>query len=130
MLIKVQTAHNSIAYLLVDHVDSILYDAVPKEFKSQDELSDYIRKMDSLPHNRTVLDPQTGGLIPVDDPGTPTSPKPTRQFPIYTPNTLTYERNGHRNSIVFDTIAFICTDEGKTLERAYAGGALPSTPDR
>jgi hypothetical protein len=40
----------------------------------------------------------------------------------YIANSIVFTRQGQRHRVVFDGVAYICTDDGKTLERVYAGG--------
>lgn len=41
---------------------------------------------------------------------------------IYRINYITFEKEGKVYLVHFDTIAYICNDEGKTLEKSFAGG--------
>lgn len=123
MLIKVQTAQHADSFLLIDRVDSVRYEANPREFASQTELSDYIRLMHDVESAKVVLDPRTGGLYPPDH-DISEYVGPLSEKRVYRLNTMTYERHGEFRSLVFDTIAYICNDDGKTLEKAIAGGVL------
>lgn len=40
----------------------------------------------------------------------------------YLINEVLFTRKGERYRVVFDGVAYICSDEGKTLEKVYAGG--------
>lgn len=62
MLIKIQTAHDADSFLLIDRVDNVRYESNPREFTSQDELTNHIRLMSDIESSRIVLDPRTGGL--------------------------------------------------------------------
>lgn len=43
---------------------------------------------------------------------------------VYLYNVLIFVKGGKRYYVKFDTIAYICNDDGKTLEKCFAGGVL------
>lgn len=133
MLIKIQTSHHADNYLLIDRVDSVKYEGNPKEFTSLESLFDYVGTMAQVESCRMVLDPRGIDNVNCMAPKTPdcthlaelqTFIGPLGVNRVYRLNTIVYERGGEMKSVLFDTIAYICTDEGKTLERALAGGVL------
>lgn len=128
MLIKIQTAQHADSFLLIDRVGSVRYAGNPTEFRRTEVSLTHLRLMADIESTKIVLDPASAGM------GFPYLPTPhatpedylgklgdTRGYRVSTP---TYEREGQMRSVTFDPIAYICTDEGKTLERARAGGAL------
>jgi len=128
MLIKIQTAQHADSFLLIDRVDNVRYEGNPTEFRSTEDLLTHLRLMADIESSRIVLDPASAGMV---FPYLPTPDATPEDYlgklsdkRVYRVNTLTYERDGQMRSVTFDTIAYICTDEGKTLERALAGGAL------
>ncbi|WP_435018419.1 hypothetical protein TA3x_000393 [Tundrisphaera sp. TA3] len=128
MLIKVQTHQHSESYLLIDRVDSVSYKSSPVEFMSSDELVEHLHRSGNTEGCRVILDPRMAGNVYPYLPSPDAKPEDyigvLSEKRVYRVNTIEYERDGQRLSVTFDTIAYICNDEGKTLEKACAGGPL------
>ncbi len=43
---------------------------------------------------------------------------------VYRINSIIFIKDGKRHIVRFDTICYVCNDEGQTLEKCFAGGVL------
>ena len=114
MLIKVQLpGDESNEFLIIDNLDDVRFSNQPTIYtdrKSLDEFRIWVGMIDC----HKLLD--YSGMANYKD------------GEEYRVNHITGPRKGEQVTVYFDTIAFICTDKGETLEKCYAGGLSHSEP--
>lgn len=133
MLIKIAKApyfegSDKTSYILIDKVEKIDFQVHPFEFSSYFDLQNHLNLSRTIEcTSLEVDDVRIAGMNP--DTGyksdTPAAlPEPLSKDRVYQINQVAFTRDGKYESYVFDTIAYICNDEGKTLEKCFAGGVL------
>jgi hypothetical protein len=130
MLIKVATAHHADSYVLFDHASNVRFQSNPQQLTDPNDLYDWIELQQGNETSLLILSPMPITTLPLrDELGNHYARfaemvGPLSDKRVYRVNTVQFEREGRLRSVAFDTIAYICTDEGKTLEKALAGGVL------
>jgi len=138
MLIKIANAPyfegSKNSFIIFDNVSTILScKTSPTEHSSNEDLLFFL----NLPHEQDDIVIEIfnyerisflGGLeiyktSPIMDTNIPTN-EHLSENKVYLTNSIIFERDGKRHIARFDTIAYICNDEGKTLEKCFAGGIL------
>lgn len=139
MLIKIANApyfegSNKNSFTIFDNVSTILScKTSPTEHTSNEDLLFFL----NLPHGQEdiVIEIFNYDAIsfleglemyktcPLMDTNKPTN-EHLSENKIYLTNSIIFERGGKRHIARFDTMAYICNDEGKTLEKCFAGGIL------
>ncbi|MGF7212646.1 hypothetical protein GGE65_007281 [Skermanella aerolata] len=120
MLIKIQEGRFSNAYQIIENARHVRYKALPEAFWSQVAFEEIFK-------------------APVQGPGdlllnTHEDIMVGKQFPeraaCLSLNNVSFVIDGQFQSIWFDGEAFICTDEGKTVQRLHrAGFTMKETTD-
>lgn len=135
MLIKIAKApynqHSSKnSYIIYDKVDSVeSFCTEPFGLENNDELRQNFRMIgmhcDPAPDIYvTEIDKDTiASFIGYGDASCSNIPeRHLTEGQIYKYNTIKFTRNSKVYYATFDTIAYICNDEGQTLEKCFAGG--------
>lgn len=149
MLIKVRVTHEGGEYRLYDKAEAVQFDVVTYKFEEVAKLLEWYhgiaerRLVDSGGITRiwspAVHDAvqrycrnqeQVNEYLLLNGPNVASSDMPVmREHPLPKDsyfNAITFLREGEPKLVVFDTMAFICTDEGKTLERTFSPGRDPT----
>ncbi len=134
MLIKIAKAPYSLtgnnSYIIFDNVISVdNCSAQPMEYTSNEELLQFVDSIEKaqgidaeFDHDRITYfrdsygNGKSGGVMPIREILSPTC--------VYRINRIDFSTKNGQQSFAFDTICYICNDEGKTIEKCFAGGVL------
>lgn len=110
MLIKLQEGANSLRYLVVENVKNVRYEIQTRYFANENEMAESeIREQTRAKSLRVdrmeVWYYRTNGL-----------PAPAPQTSGFSLNLLRFEKDSVEYLVWFDGEAFICNDEGKTIQ--------------
>lgn len=121
MLIKIAKApffegSDKNAFMLLDVEEVIRFQNHPYwEFKDAEELKSSLEYWEQL--QSTLLDYDRIKSV-IED-------QELNRDKVYRVNYIVVrDRHGKEAQYIFDTIAYICNDDGKTLEKCFAGGIL------
>lgn len=137
MLIKIAKApylegFDNYSYAIYDNVESIeLCRTKPIEINSNEGIQQslVLKGLFSNPAPDIFIDilniDRINDFIDIDNGvvGSPAKEK-LSDNKVYLYNVIIFVKGGKRHYVTFDTIAYICNDEGKTLEKCFAGGIL------
>lgn len=131
MLIKIAThpySHSSDTnnFMIIDRIECVDFSVQPRIFTNYDTTSEglknYLKECDRLCMVITLCPTFYGRFEPSLDSHSPVDYlNDTR---VYRINQISFTRDNEYQTHVFDTIAYICNEEGKTLEKCFAGGIL------
>lgn len=109
MLIKVQKASNSLGYIIFEKLSNVVYEIYPRDFDTYADV-----------YNESLQVPGMLTHIFLYDGPAPSKAKAQDSARIKV-NLITYtDSEGRDSRIFFDGEAFICNDDGKTIQKVVA----------
>lgn len=119
MLLKIQKTRVSAEWVIFDNVKNVSYRSYPHTFGNEKELRDVAGQ----PCTSTMT--HEGLFPPTDGDSTPFFGEDIGVW--YCLNEVTFIHNDDFIRILFDGAAFLCNDEGKTIQKFTSAGLLLGT---
>ena len=119
MLIKIRLP-NSEGFQLIDNAENVLYTDCPINFSSWKEISEKISFDSPIADLHYIVDFDHIEDERNKEKNTPETMEEVPTPPVYFLAKITYTRNGEEFTYLFDTVAYICNDNGQTLEKVCA----------